>query len=97
MQELGVAAALLERVSLFAEQHGGLKVSAIGICLGELSGVDSHALVFGFESLTKNTRFAEVRLRIERHASEPNGSSSHTGEELDLSYVEMEEAKWHYS
>lgn len=114
MYEMGVAAALLERVSLFAEQHGSLRVNSIGIRVGDLCGIDARALSFGFETLAKDTRLAGARLHFEqqspKHRCQQCGrefstggpdrccpicgsrfSACISGEEVDISYVELEE------
>jgi len=65
MHELGIAASILECVRAEADRHPGFHISKVGIRMGELSGVDSDALRFGFDCLVKDTDFAPLVLDIE--------------------------------
>lgn len=114
MHEIGIAASILERVSLVAQQHGTSRITKVGIRLGPLSGVDPEALSFSFEVLAKDTSLEGARLEIERsHRVQLCASCGRdfegdfvaglcpgcgspfsrciAGDELDLSFVELEE------
>jgi hydrogenase nickel incorporation protein HypA/HybF len=65
MHELGIAASILDSVQAEAERQQGLHICKVGIRVGELAGVDSDALQFGFECLVKGTSFEPLALEIE--------------------------------
>jgi hydrogenase nickel incorporation protein HypA/HybF len=65
MHELGIAASILDAVRAESGRHPGVHISKVGIKLGELSGVDADALLFGFECLVKDTDFEPLVLAIE--------------------------------
>ena len=66
MHELSIASALLDTVRAEAEARPGLRVRAVGMRVGELSGVDGDALEFCFETLVAGTPLAGAALRIDR-------------------------------
>lgn len=65
MHELSIATAILERVELEASKRPGIRVTKVGVRVGELSGVDPDALSFGFEALVKDTVLDPLALDIE--------------------------------
>ena len=65
MHELGIANSILAAVRKEADRHTHARVVAVGIQLGELSGVNSEALAFGFESLVKETELDSLEFHIE--------------------------------
>jgi len=65
MHELGIAASILECVQTQAERHPEGQITKVGVRIGELSGVDSDALQFGFEMLVKDTQWESVTLELE--------------------------------
>ncbi len=65
MHELGIAAAILDRVRAEARQHAGARATKVGVRIGELSGVNPEALSFGFEALTKDTDVDGLALEID--------------------------------
>jgi hydrogenase nickel incorporation protein HypA/HybF len=67
LHELGIAAAILDRVQAEAAKHGA-HITRVGIRIGELAGVDPDALSFGFEVLVKDTDLEPLALQIERCA-----------------------------
>jgi hydrogenase nickel incorporation protein HypA/HybF len=114
MHELGIAESILRRAGQESTRRGGLRVTKVGLRIGELSGVDPDALAFAFEALTKDTPLESVALqidfrkRLQRCAAcarefETNmlfsecpacGSTvTHcvAGDELDISFIELEE------
>lgn len=81
MHELGIAGAILERAKEEARRRPQARLVNVGVRVGVLSGVDADALSFGFECLVKGTELDPLTLEIESTA----------GDELDLSYLELEE------
>lgn len=65
MHELGIAAAILDRVAAEADRHPKARFTRVGVRVGEISGVDREALSFGFECLIKDTQFEKLALAIE--------------------------------
>jgi len=65
MHELSIALSLVEGVLEQAEKQGGLKVEAVHLRLGILSGVDKEALAFSYTVATEGTPLAQSRLVIE--------------------------------
>ena len=82
MHELGIANSVIEAVRGETAARPGMMALKVGVRVGELSGVEPDALAFGFEALTAGTDLRNLKLEIERA----------DGEELDLIYVELEEA-----
>ena len=66
MHEAGIAASILEICEARAREHGALAIQAIGVTLGELSGVVPEALEFAFEALKAETLARTAELRVER-------------------------------
>ena len=64
MHELGIAQGIIERMEKTAREQNAA-VIRVGVRIGELSAVDPDALSFGFEVLTKDTPFQDVKLEIE--------------------------------
>ena len=115
MHELSIADALLERVQQEAARRSGVRVTRVGVRVGELSGVNIDALAFGFETLVRSTPWESLALdieycpRLQRCQSCghefpapdsatrcPRCGAANTecigGEELDLAYLEVEDA-----
>lgn len=65
MHELGIANSILATVRKEADSSAHRRVVAVGIQLGELSGVNSEALAFGFEALVKGTALDPLEFHIE--------------------------------
>ncbi|HYB61902.1 MAG TPA: hydrogenase maturation nickel metallochaperone HypA [Methylomirabilota bacterium] len=66
MHELSIATLVLDAVNAEANLRPAMRVSRIGVRLGDLAGVDADALTFCFEALIKNTALASAALEIER-------------------------------
>ncbi len=115
MHELGIASSILNRVRRAADENPGATIQKVGVCVGELSGVDPGALEFAWSALTKDSPWEPVALEIEfrrrmQRCREcgcefeteafltecPRCESLHTetiaGEELDITFLELEEA-----
>jgi hydrogenase nickel incorporation protein HypA/HybF len=65
MHEVGIAQSIIERVAREMERHPGTRPRAVGVKVGEVSGVDRDALAFGFEVLVQDTDWPRVKLEIE--------------------------------
>ena len=65
MHELSIAASILDCVDAEAQRHPGGHICKVGIKIGELSGVDSDALQFGFGVLVKDTDREPLTLELE--------------------------------
>ncbi len=65
MHELGIANSILTAVREEASRHTGSRLVAVGVQIGELSGVSPDALVFSFETLVKGTELDPLELRID--------------------------------
>lgn len=65
MHELGIAAAILDRVTAEAQRLPEARFTRVAVRVGDISGVDPDALSFGFECLVKDTPFENLALCIE--------------------------------
>ena len=68
MHELGIASSIVDSVKAEAEKRSGARLLAVGLRVGEVSGVNSDALEFCFHSLVRGTDLEPIRLDIERTA-----------------------------
>lgn len=95
MHEMGIAASILEaahdELHRRAERR---RVSKIGVRIGEFAGVDPESLRFCFEAQVKGTEWEPLELEIEwRRAGESLDSKRRsTGEELEVAFLELDEA-----
>jgi hydrogenase nickel incorporation protein HypA/HybF len=65
MHELSIANSILEAVRKERERLNGVRITKVGVRIGELAGVDPEALSFGFEVLVKDTDLEPLALEIE--------------------------------
>jgi|SRR5215470_2553023 len=65
MHELSIAMSIIEGATEEALRHGGVKVSAVHLKLGPLSGVVKDALLFSYELACEGTALEGSRLVIE--------------------------------
>ncbi len=65
MHELSIASAILDRAKAASEQNGGARVTKVGLRIGAISGVETDALTFGIEALSKDTPLQGVIVEIE--------------------------------
>jgi len=65
MHELSIANSILEAVQAEAGRRLGVRVTKVGVRIGELSGVVPEALSFGFEALVRGTEWQLLQLEIE--------------------------------
>jgi hydrogenase nickel incorporation protein HypA/HybF len=66
MHELSIANLVLEAVRAEVLRHPGAVPVKVALRVGELAGVDSDALAFGFQALTTGTEWAQLALEIQR-------------------------------
>lgn len=66
MHEMSIAEGILDIVMQETAKSGGTDVKEIGILLGELSGVETEALSFCWESIARGTVAAGAKLKIKR-------------------------------
>ena len=62
---MSIATALADGVRAEIQQRGGARVQAVGVRIGELSGVDAESLRFCWDVLLSGTDLDGVRLEIE--------------------------------
>ncbi len=65
MHEMGIATSIIAAVRTEAKKRPGQRPVAVGLRLGELSGVNADALRFSFEVLVKGTDLEPLELEIE--------------------------------
>lgn len=65
MHELRITARIIQTVTQEMQRHGLSHVDSVRIRIGELSGIDPSALLFGWEASTRGTSFERVLLEIE--------------------------------
>ncbi len=65
MHEVGIASSILEAGRAETARRPGARLTAIGVRVGLLSGVDVDALRFAFECLVANTDDQNVTFTIE--------------------------------
>jgi hydrogenase nickel incorporation protein HypA/HybF len=66
MHELSITQGLLKIIMDEAEKHSLSKVTSVKLKIGELSGIQSEALTFCFECVTKDTPVEGATLVINR-------------------------------
>lgn len=65
MHELSIALSIVDLASVEAKERGGVRVSAVHLKLGQLSGVVTDALRFSYELACEGTALQGSRLVIE--------------------------------
>lgn len=65
MHELSIATSILDAVEVEAEKRPDARITAVGLRIGEVSGVDVDSLTFGWEAITKETPWEGLKLAIE--------------------------------
>ena len=66
MHELSIANSILQAARAETQARNGMRLTKIGLRVGELAGVDPDALIFAFEALVKETDLEKCVLEIER-------------------------------
>jgi Zn finger protein HypA/HybF involved in hydrogenase expression len=80
MHEVAIAQSLFQVVADSAARHGIRKVQAVGVCIGQHSGVAAGALALAFEVLREGPLLAGASLEVR----------SVEGTELRLEWIEGE-------
>lgn len=68
MHELSIATSILEAVQSEAGRRPGTRFTKVGVRIGELAGVDTDSLTFGWEAITTDTEWEHLLLEVERTA-----------------------------
>jgi len=68
MHELSIAQSIVDSAIAQAAAHGGRRVLAVGVRVGDVSGVAVDALEFCFGVTTRDTELDGARLDLERVA-----------------------------
>jgi len=55
MHELSIVMSIIETAEQQVKQHQAYRVESIDLVIGDLAGVDSHALDFAWDAAVKNT------------------------------------------
>ena len=84
MHEMGIASSILDAVHKELHRYPKHRATRVGVRIGEYAGIDTESLRFCFDALVKNTDMAALELEIEQRMQ---------SDELDLTFVEIEEAK----
>jgi len=66
MHELGIADSILNEVKGQARRRPGARIVAVGVKVGEMSGVNADTLASCFKTLVHDTELDGTRLEIER-------------------------------
>lgn len=88
MHEMGIAASIIESVHKELHRYPQHRATRVGLRIGEFAGVDRESLKFCFEAQVKGTEFEPLDLEIEWCRVE----DGRRGDELDLAYVELDDA-----
>lgn len=65
MHEVGIAASVLDAIRTELNRRPGARAIAVGLRIGELSGVEPSSLRFGFEALVSGSDLEPLRLDVE--------------------------------
>jgi hydrogenase nickel incorporation protein HypA/HybF len=65
LHELSIASAILDQLETELAKHPGARFKKVGLKIGDLSGVDSDSLSFGFGALVKDSHWEPLDLEIE--------------------------------
>jgi hydrogenase nickel incorporation protein HypA/HybF len=65
MHEVGIANSILEATRSEMALHATARPIQVTVRIGELAAVDPEALKFCFDTLTRDTEFATLKLKIE--------------------------------
>ena len=83
MHEMGIASSILEAVRKEQLLYPGYRATKVGVRIGEVAGVDGESLRFCFDAIVKDSPLAPLELGIEARG----------GDELDLGWVEFDDAE----
>ena len=85
---MSIAGSMLEAVRAESARHNA-HVLAVGVKIGELSGVESESLRFCFDALVQDTDLAPLALEIEWCRA----ADGRLGDELQLAYLDLEDVE----
>jgi hydrogenase nickel incorporation protein HypA/HybF len=88
VHEAAIALALIELCEAHLRARAGAKLTAVGVRIGELAGVDPDALTFSFNCLVADTPLAGAVLQI---AWLPRDGAPEDAQALDLHYLEVDD------
>jgi len=83
MHEMGIASSILEAVRKELLLYPQYRAAKVQVRIGEFAGVDQNSLQFCFDAIVKDSPFAPLELGIEMSS----------GDELDLSFIEMDDGE----
>jgi hydrogenase nickel incorporation protein HypA/HybF len=89
MHEMGIANSVLEAVHQEMHRYPGQRAAKVGLCIGQFAGIDGESLRFCFDALVKNSVFDPLELEIQPCRLE----DGRRGDELEITYLELEDAK----
>lgn len=87
MHEMGIAASVLEAVGKELKRYPGRRAIKVGVRIGEFAGVDTESLRFCFEVISKSSNLTPIELDLQWCKAQDGRG----GEDLDLSYLELED------
>lgn len=83
LHEMSIAEGILDIALTEAAKNGGSRIAEVGLLIGEMSGIETEALSFCWDSLTKKTIAAGAVLKIKRIPL--RGKCRKCGEEREIS------------
>ncbi len=83
MHEMGIASSILEAVRKELLLYPQYRAAKVQVRIGEYAGVDHASLQFCFDAIVKDSPLAPLELGIE----------AAFGDELDLSFIEMDDGE----
>ena len=88
MHEMAIAEGILDIAREHAARERSARIMKIGLLIGEMAGVEEHALRFCFSSLVHGTLAQDAELSIKRVPLV--GRCGACGRELRVEYLEMD-------
>jgi Zn finger protein HypA/HybF involved in hydrogenase expression len=88
MHEMGIAGSILDAVQKELHRYPRRRAAKVALRIGEFAGVDRESLEFCFEAMVRGTELEPLDLAIEWCRIE----DGRRGDELELAYLELEEA-----
>lgn len=98
MHEMGIVHSILDAAHNELERRAGdlnseVRLTEIGVRIGEFAGVDPDSLRFCFEAVVKSTDLEPLTLDILwcRAGDAYDNGRCYTGEELELAYLDFDD------
>jgi Zn finger protein HypA/HybF involved in hydrogenase expression len=88
MHETGIANSILGRARKVLHRYPGQRLSKIGLRVGEFADIDCDSLRSCFEAVVKNENLDPLTLEIESCRV----AQKWRGDELEIAYLELEDA-----